>query len=297
MKKKLQRGRTGLVRWFARPALRRSCGRAGLAMSLGVCAMVLASAGPAAAQPINDNFIDAEILFGPSETLGVGGSTLGATHEADEPPHYGEGSASIWYRWTAPNTGVFTFDTIGSDFDTVLAVYRGTELTNLLKVAANDDLDPDSFVSRVTFRAVAGVEYSIAIDGYQTQTGNTVLRWFPGDVDPTPALGTGVFVFATDTFLVTEFETQGSPYAPGNPSLLGRTPPGAVVTVTRLGGSTGRVSVDYETVPGGGTGVVDIDYVDTRGTLHFDDFQTSARFIVPVLTDLTSNDTKTVVVA
>src|SRR6185503_15983240 len=112
MKKNLQRGRTGLVRWFARPALRRSCGRASLAMSLGVC--LLAWAGPAAAQPINDNFVDAEVLVGPSETLGVGGSTVGATHEADEPPHYGEGSASIWYRWIAPNTGVYTFDTIGS---------------------------------------------------------------------------------------------------------------------------------------------------------------------------------------
>ena len=57
------------------------------------------------------------------------GSNVGASKEFGEPNHGGNrGGASVWWSWTAPATGTVTFDTQGSDFDTLLAVYRGSSV-------------------------------------------------------------------------------------------------------------------------------------------------------------------------
>ena len=60
----------------------------------------------------------------------VTGSNVGASKEFGEPNHAGNtGGASVnWWSWTAPATGTVTFDTQGSDFDTLLAVYRGSSV-------------------------------------------------------------------------------------------------------------------------------------------------------------------------
>ena len=59
-------------------------------------------------------------------------------------------------------------------------------------------------------------------------------------------------------------------------------PMGARITVTRTSGSDGRIMVDYSTVAIPGGAVVGQNYGATAGTLVFDDFQTSASFIVPI---------------
>jgi len=39
--------------------------------------------------------------------------------------HAGEvGGHSVWFRWTAPASGPVDFNTVGSDFNTTLAVYN-----------------------------------------------------------------------------------------------------------------------------------------------------------------------------
>jgi uncharacterized repeat protein (TIGR01451 family)/uncharacterized delta-60 repeat protein len=54
----------------------------------------------------------------------------------------------LWYKWTAPESGEVTFDTLGSvdtngiTVDTVVAVYTGPNVSQLLQVAANDDYYP-----------------------------------------------------------------------------------------------------------------------------------------------------------
>jgi subtilisin-like proprotein convertase family protein len=110
----------------------------------------------------------------------VYGSNSGATKEAGEPNHVGNtGGASVWYCWTAPITGLATFDTLGSTFNTVLAVYTGSSVSNLTAVAGNDDIDPvnGNFQSRVAFNAVGLTTYHIAIDGFDGATGDSVLNW------------------------------------------------------------------------------------------------------------------------
>ena len=51
------------------------------------------------------------------------GTNVGATKETGEPDHAGNvGGASVWCRWVAPADGTVTFDTFGSNYDTLLAV-------------------------------------------------------------------------------------------------------------------------------------------------------------------------------
>jgi hypothetical protein len=124
----------------------------------------------------NDLFSSAQELTGESGT--VRGDTTGATKEPAEPDHAGNsGGASVWYRWTSPADGVATFDTSGSEFDTLLAVYRGESLSQLQEVASNDDVEAGLRHSRVTFPAAEGDEYVIAVDGYSGQSGPLVLTW------------------------------------------------------------------------------------------------------------------------
>lgn len=63
-----------------------------------------------------------------------------------------------------------------------------------------------------------------------------------------------------------------------------RNAPGAIVTVVRTNGSTGKVLVDFSTEPGG-FATPGVDYYPTNGTLVFDDYQNSASFLVRVLSD------------
>jgi hypothetical protein len=130
--------------------------------------------------PFNDSFGGCEFVGGASgSTTGSNGS---AGKEAGEPNHAGNGGGhSIWYCWTAPNTGTVTFDTIGSTFDTLLAVYLGNSVDRLALVASNDDLNhPANLQSRVTFSATATTHYHIAIDGWNGASGNTTLNWRMG---------------------------------------------------------------------------------------------------------------------
>jgi hypothetical protein len=109
------------------------------------------------------------------------GSLLGlnllATVEAGEPRHANKaGGHSLWLTWRAPANGVVTFNTLGSLFDTVLAVYSGRDLNALTLVAANDDA-PGLLTSRVQFNAVQDQEYRIAVDGFALAVGQALLNW------------------------------------------------------------------------------------------------------------------------
>jgi len=132
---------------------------------------------------VNDDFANCEFIGGDSGS--ITGSNGSASKEAGEPSHAGNpGGRSIWYCWTAPNTGLVTFDTIGSTFDTLLAVYIGGSVNSLVTVGSNDDIADGYQQSRVTFTAIATTQYHVAIDGYDGASGNTKLNWNPGSDTP-----------------------------------------------------------------------------------------------------------------
>jgi alpha-tubulin suppressor-like RCC1 family protein len=119
-------------------------------------------------------------------TGSTSGSTLAATGEVGERTHGGDTGAvnSVWCRWTAPAAGRVTVETTGSTFDTTLAIYTGASLGQLTQVAANDNIDATTRQSRVSFEAVQGRAYMIAIDGAGTARGNYVLGWTQAPAAP-----------------------------------------------------------------------------------------------------------------
>lgn len=127
--------------------------------------------------------------------IGTSDSRL-ATIELDEPAHAGSRNHSIWWRWVAPSNGVVTMDTFGSGFDTVLTVYSGAALTNLSEVAINNDA-LNILQSRLSFRARAGQEYQIMVDGRLNNEdfeGNVRLRVsLQPDFEPGAVIGADLF--------------------------------------------------------------------------------------------------------
>ncbi len=121
----------------------------------------------------NDDFADAGELSGFAASAAA--SNGAATAEAGEPRHAGlPGGTSLWWRWTAPADGRLTVDTCASSFDTLLAIYVGSELGSLIERATSDDACAGGG-SRVTLAVAAGQTYRIAVDGYEGDTGQVVL--------------------------------------------------------------------------------------------------------------------------
>jgi len=129
----------------------------------------------AAPGPVNDDFAAATVI--PQQTTQVSGTNTGATAQTGEPAHVGTTAArvSVWWKWTPALSASATITTSNSNFDTVLAVYSGTDFGSFVRVASNDDAG-SSMQSSVTFNAIGGTGYYLAVDGYNGATGNIVLN-------------------------------------------------------------------------------------------------------------------------
>lgn len=125
-----------------------------------------------AAPPANDDFANREAING-SLPIETPGSNVGATKEAEESLDTWEAAGhSAWFKWQASSTG---WTTIGSCHDAihpVVAIFEGTALGSLLKVARRGVVDSSSegphcstTESEFTFMATAGTTYAIAVDG------------------------------------------------------------------------------------------------------------------------------------
>ena len=126
--------------------------------------------------PANDDFENAlDLGVGSAST---GGSNAGASGESGEPNHAGVSTplSSVWWSWTPPVSGSVTISTVGSDFDTTLAVYTGGFVAALTEIASNDDIEflfnPQS---EVTFSVSSETVYYITVDGYDVEEGNIAL--------------------------------------------------------------------------------------------------------------------------
>jgi hypothetical protein len=85
----------------------------------------------------------------------------------------------------------------------------------------------------------------------------------------------GMFRFSSPTFSVVENQ------------------PTATITVTRIGGSAGSVSVNYATM--GGTATAGSDYTTTSGTLNFANGEVSKTFTIPIVNDTSVENLETVI--
>lgn len=146
--------------------------------------------------PANDNFANRIVLSGATAT----GNSLtdAATAESGEPIHHNPSSRkTVWWSWTAPAAGTVTISTIGSNFDTVLAIYTGNSLGSLALVTSDDEGGGNN-TSRVSFTTAAGITYQIAVDGWSTASGTVVLnvsQAIPIQFSSPTRLGNGHFQF------------------------------------------------------------------------------------------------------
>ena len=193
----------------------------------------------------NDVFTQAKIL-GPALPATANGTTAGATKESGEPAHGSGGPfSSLWFRIDADRTGIVTLSTAGSTFDTALALYKGSELGKLTKLAANNDAGVGIRTSLLQFSMVAGTTYFIAIDGNAGATGAYVLTATGSSLSQAPAndmadfptsLGSGVSFTQSGSILAATAQS-------GEPALAGL-PATRSVWFTYRAPANGRLVVD-----------------------------------------------------
>ncbi|MYF39207.1 MAG: S8 family peptidase [Gammaproteobacteria bacterium] len=127
-------------------------------------------------KPVNDDFADRSQISGISGD--VSGNNAYATVERGEPGgHVSVGST--WFKWTAPSTGVWTFEAEATYFDDSpqVLVYLGDSVGNLRLVS-----DPSFF--EATVPVVENQEYQICVSSDAQFTdfqGSYELSWEEGE--------------------------------------------------------------------------------------------------------------------
>jgi len=174
----------------------------------------------------------------------------------------------IYPKLVAPGGGVFTTDRLPLEYNIVsgtsfAAPHVSGALAQLLSAY------PEATVSQLES---AVTESAVDIDefGDDNSAGHGMLDiaaaydWLVRDINPT---GAGIFILSADRYSVDE------------------TTPTLLITVYRIGGSYGSVSVEYRTEDDTATEGQDADYLQSFGILNFTDGETSRTFEVQINDD------------
>ena len=113
----------------------------------------------------------------------------GSTTQSLEPNHGNfTGGASRWIRFRATANVLVQFDTIGSEIDTTLGIYAGTNLNVLTLIARDNNGAPDMARSLIRLTANSTLDYQVAVDGVNGAQGRIQLNWQLG-VPPVSVAG------------------------------------------------------------------------------------------------------------
>jgi hypothetical protein len=143
-----------------------------------ILAVVLGAPPANAAPPSNDAISRAQVITNVSSRFTVDTTDATTNRATDVGGPDCMGGHSVWYRFRPTRTVTARVITLGSEFDTVLGVFRGTP-SRLIRVACNDDTSIDAAVQ---VRFVAGTTYFIALSACCADEdqggGNAVLRTY-----------------------------------------------------------------------------------------------------------------------
>ena len=152
----------------------------------------------------------------PSVAAGSLGSQIinnfNSTTEQGEPIHANVvGGASRWYLLTATDNSTLILDTMGSDIPTTLAVYTGSDILSLQKVAGDKDSAPDGVHSLVSYPGIPSTSYLIAVDGVHGAQGNINVNWRVGTPPAGGGPGINIILFQGQSLLLQAGAFTGNP--------------------------------------------------------------------------------------
>lgn len=148
---------------------------------------------PVAPPPPNDGCADATLISGfPFKDVA---DVHGASTDAGDPyPNCGSNSRDrrVWYRYVAPATGAITFNTTGSNYDTIISAYSGTcgALVPLENGCAAG-YRYSSIPSQLSVPVSAGQTYYVMVSAGSVDSGfggTLSFQAFAGAPTPTPTL-------------------------------------------------------------------------------------------------------------
>jgi len=126
-----------------------------------------------AAQPANDNFASATVVA--SVPYSTSQSTLESTLEPLEPTPCNILGSTVWYTFTPAVTASVKITTLGSSYDTSVAVYTGSSVSSLSQVGCNDNAG-GALSSVFQFAATGGTSYRIQIGSVAATPGTLQLK-------------------------------------------------------------------------------------------------------------------------
>jgi hypothetical protein len=215
-------------------------------------------------------------------------NTFGSTKEEGEPNHCGvAGGASEWYAYQPPANGLLTVDTIGSDFDTVLAIYTGpgTDFASLVPVACDNDSGPDGADSRTTFSVTAGTLYFIAVDGVGGTTGTVFLNYNLNAAPTISNIADQTIDENTSTAAIT-FAVGDAETPPANLLLTGGSSNSLLVPGTNIvfaGTGTNRTVTVTPASDQNGTTIISVTVTDDGGAAASDTFVLTVNPVEPLV--------------
>jgi uncharacterized delta-60 repeat protein len=179
------------------------------------------------------------------------------------------------FRVTQPNTAV---------------VWTGASQRTITWDVANTNLAPVSTTNvRILLSIDGGNTFPFTLTNSTLNDGSEVIT-LPNIQSSTArikieAIGNIYFDISNSNFTINSVPSTGSLQFSTSTYNVGENDSSSIITVTRLNGSTGAVTVNYATTSGG-TATPGNDYTTTSGTLSFANGETSKSFSVPILNDL-----------
>jgi hypothetical protein len=158
----------------------------------------------------------------------------------------------------------------GTDFvpENTTVVFADGELSKTISLVVNND---NIYRGKRSFSVSLSKPEGGAFLANDNLTASVVLE----ENDPAPS--SGVLQFSSSTYTVNENESS------------------IILTVSRMGGSFGSASVDYQ-VASSSSATLDSDYRLTNGTLYFADGETTKTFSLSILDDTANEPAETVVI-
>lgn len=163
-----------------------------------------------------DNFAKASTNVLSNAVVAITNTSLGASAEYREPRHFANASSSVWFRFDTRYTGRLLLTTLGSNFDTVLAVYRANtsnniRFENLTRIAMNNDAGSgtNNRHSLLQIPVTNGQILYAALDGVQGASGPYVFTATPL-LQTNPAAPGNDFVGSASALGSTNFTSNGN---------------------------------------------------------------------------------------